>query len=316
MCYAVPWYRQASLDLEALRREGFALVACVGGPVEAFRLLGTIRGRRVSARVFDPKARPLSSVEISIASEVRKRFGVYATPRPLARWVVRSVDALLRDPLGQDSGLATFGLRLLDPAAGPMNFVLEAYRRAVAGWRVLHGREGLARLVREHLLPDFQGIEILADRWAAGHRAVEDYLRRIGLCLDEGEEIPLFLADALALPEAPGPPGFLGEQAAKASRVKAEEPVAVVLGNPPYNGRPAKEEVWIADLLRDYFQVDGKPLKERNPKWLRDDYVKFLRFAQWVIERQGEGIVAFVVNHNCLDAPTFPRTPALSAEDL
>lgn len=244
-------------------------------------------------------------VAVSTSPEVRKLFGVYPTPRPLARWVVRSVDTLLRELLGERDGLATLGLRVLDPAAGPMNFIVEAYRRAIAGWRVRNGRRGLARLVREHLVPDFQGIEILADRWAAGHHAVEDYFRRIGLELAPGERVPLFLADALASPEDAGAAGFLGEQAARAGRIKSAEPVKVMLGNPPYNGRPAREGAWIRDLLRDYFQVDGKPLAERNPKWLRDDYVKFLRLAQWVVDRQGAGIVAFVVNHNCLEAPTF-----------
>lgn len=304
MSYTLPWHRQAALDLETLRREGFALIACEGGPSEAFQLLGAMRGRRVGVRVFDPEGRSLT-VAVSTSPEARKLFGIYPTPRPLARWVVCSVDALLRGLMGERDGLATPGLRVLDPAAGPMNFVLEAYRRAIAGWRVQNGREGLARLVREHLVPNFQGIEILADRWAAGHQAVWDYLRRIGLDLAPGERVPLFLADALASPEAPGASGFLGEQEARAGRTKSEEPVKVILGNPPYNGIPSREGAWISDLLRDYFQVDGKPLKERNPKWLLDDYVKFLRLAQWVVERQGAGIVAFVVNHNCLEAPTF-----------
>src|SRR5262249_22736570 len=79
----------------------------------------------------------------------------------------------------------------------------------------------------------------------------------------------------------------------------------VVLGNPPWRGHSNHGGPWIKDLIRDYFQVDGQPLGERNVKWLQDDYVKFLRLAQWLIDRNGEGIVAFVVNHNCLDAPTF-----------
>lgn len=304
MFYALPWYKQARLSLETLRRDGFALVACEGGATQAFELLAAVRGWRVGARVFDPEGRPLP-VEVSTSPEARKQFGVYSTPRALTRWAVRSVDVLLKGSMGQRDGLATFGLRVLDPAAGPMNFILEAYRRALAAWRVRNGREDLGRLVREHLVPDFQGIEILADRWAAGHHAVGEYLRRIGLDLAPGDEAPLFLADALASPDESGAAGFLGEQAARASRAKTEKPVKVILGNPPYNGRPAREGPWISALLRDYFQVDGRPLAERNTKWLLDDYVKFLRFAQWVIERQGEGIVAFVVNHNCLEAPTF-----------
>jgi predicted helicase len=79
----------------------------------------------------------------------------------------------------------------------------------------------------------------------------------------------------------------------------------VVIGNPPWRGRSSHRGPWISGLLREYFQVDGQSLGERNPKWLNDDYVKFLRLAQWLIERNGEGMIGFVLNHNFLDAPTF-----------
>ena len=58
-------------------------------------------------------------------------------------------------------------------------------------------------------------------------------------------------------------------------------------------------------MVRDYYKVDGKALKERNPKGLQDDYVKFIRFAQWRIEQTGSGVLAFVTNHGYLDNPTF-----------
>ncbi|MBD2139378.1 DNA methyltransferase, partial [Anabaena sp. FACHB-1237] len=54
-----------------------------------------------------------------------------------------------------------------------------------------------------------------------------------------------------------------------------------------------------------YFEVDGKSLGEKNPKWLNDDYVKFIRFSQWRIEKTGYGILAFITNHGYLDNPTF-----------
>lgn len=54
-----------------------------------------------------------------------------------------------------------------------------------------------------------------------------------------------------------------------------------------------------------YFEVDGKPLGEKNPKWLNDDYVKFIRFSQWRIDQTGYGVLAFVTNHGYLDNPTF-----------
>ncbi len=55
----------------------------------------------------------------------------------------------------------------------------------------------------------------------------------------------------------------------------------------------------------NYFEVDGQPLEEKNPKWLNDDYVKFIRFSQWRIEKIGHGVLAFITNHGYLDNPTF-----------
>ena len=89
------------------------------------------------------------------------------------------------------------------------------------------------------------------------------------------------------------------------------------MGNPPYAGISANKGKWIDDLLKKgyiradgskddgYYMVDGEPLKEKNPKWLQDDYVKFIRFAQWKIDKNGEGIVGFITNHSYLDNPTF-----------
>ena len=76
-------------------------------------------------------------------------------------------------------------------------------------------------------------------------------------------------------------------------------------GNPPYSGHSANTGEWISRLVRDYYFCDGKPLGEKNPKWLQDDYVKFLRWAQWRIDQTGQGVLAFITNHGYLDNPTF-----------
>jgi predicted helicase len=65
------------------------------------------------------------------------------------------------------------------------------------------------------------------------------------------------------------------------------------------------QRTWIGELIEHYKFVDGKPLGERNPKGLQDDYVKFIRFAQWRIEQTGYGVLAFITNHGYLDNPTF-----------
>ena len=86
----------------------------------------------------------------------------------------------------------------------------------------------------------------------------------------------------------------------------------VVLGNPPYSGISANINEWTERLLKEnidgtqsYYKVDSQPLGEKNPKWLQDDYVKFLRFAQWKIHKSGCGIVGMITNHSYLDNPTF-----------
>jgi predicted helicase len=303
--------RERVLLCEGLRRDGRVVLSCEG-PEEALRLLSGVRGPRIVARVLELDGREVRPEGHSMAAVKRAR-GVYATPPALTRFVVRSVDTLLRNLFGT-RGLADPDLRLLDPAAGPMNFVLEAYRRGLAQHRRSHGRERLQLLLRDHLIPHFRGIEILPGPWAEGQRAVRQFVERF-----EGEllraRVPLFLADALASPGEGQPGGFLGQEALAVERLR-EERFAVILGNPPFRGHSANPGGWIADLLRGYalsdgrtdegyFQVDGHPLGERNLKWLQDDYVKFLRLGQWMIDQAGQGIVAFVLNHNCLDAPTF-----------
>jgi predicted helicase len=321
---SLPWLRELESNdraalCEDLRREGVALISC-DGPEEAVRLLTEVCGLTVTARALEPDGtefRPRGS-----ASE-RER-GVYATPRELTRFVVRGVDTLLRSPLGLESGLADRAVRLLDPAAGPANFLLEAYRRAVAQIRRTQGQEGIETLLEEHLVPHFQGLEILPSPWAAGQRALRNWAKRMGEFHSHSsappalpERFPLFLADALDSPSLDRAQiGFLGGEAGSSFRLRTEERFSVILGNPPFRGRSVNTGEWIQELLRGYllddgredqgyFTLDGRPLGERTVKWLQDDYVKFLRLAQWLIDRNGWGVVGFVVNHNCLEAPTF-----------
>ena len=91
----------------------------------------------------------------------------------------------------------------------------------------------------------------------------------------------------------------------KLVKIKKQVPILVILGNPPYSGHSSNIGEWISEEIKEYYQVDGKPLGEKNPKWLQDDYVKFIRFAQWKIDQSGEGVLGFITNHSYLDNPTF-----------
>jgi predicted helicase len=211
--------------------------------------------------------------------EIRKLYGVYATPRPLVDFMVRSVHLLLQTKLGMLGGLADPEVRLLDPAAGAGNFLRAAGWQAI-GHHVSRGGDP-REIVRDHLLPHFHGFEILPEIHTRGLASLRRCLRGLGA----GQDIEPRLAQANALE----PP-----------RELLEIPFNVILGNPPWRGALIHRSPWISELLREV-----QPQGERNTKWLQDDYVKFLRLAQWRIDQTGEGIAALVVNHNCLDALTF-----------
>ena len=266
---------------------------------------------------------------------LRERRGVYYTPEPVVSYIVGSVDRLLRDRFDLADGLADTApavvrppvgdtapagprVLILDPAAGTGTFL----REAVARIRSTIEAKGLGGAwgdyVRDHLLPRLSGFELLMAPYAICHLKLALELGGAGFTLPAGRRLGVFLTNALeeAHEESPGPlfAREIAREAAGADSVKRAKPVMVVIGNPPYSGHSANRGPWIAGLLRgrdgadetgSYFRVDGEALDERNPKWLNDDYVKFIRFAQWRIERTGEGVLGFVTNHSYLDNPTF-----------
>ncbi len=100
---------------------------------------------------------------------------------------------------------------------------------------------------------------------------------------------------------------WLSTEANEANHIKRDTPVMVVIGNPPYSGESANKGEWIMSLMDDYKKEPGgvERLKEKNSKWINDDYVKFLRYGQYFIEKNGEGVLAFINSHSFLDNPTF-----------
>lgn len=252
---------------------------------------------------------------------LRKRRGVYYTPRPVVSFIVRSVHKLLEIRLGRRGGLANPTVTLLDPAAGTLTFPVEAIRCAVEAARAEVGEGSVPALLRDHLLRDFHAFELMMAPYAVGHLKVGLLLEELGHPLGDDERFKLYLTNTLETEdlEQSSLPWFssLSRESREAGRIKGEQPILVILGNPPWSGHSAnrgkgrdgfvREPYTAADGRRDegYHRMDGRPLGERNSKWLQDDYVRFLRFAQRKIDQNGEGIVALVTNHGWLDNPTF-----------
>ena len=248
--------------------------------------------------------------------ETRERRGVYYTPLPVVRYMVRAVHELLQSRFDLADGLADCQVTLLDPAAGTLTFLAEAIRLAMQTYTAKYGEGGKARFLRTHILPHFYAFELLMAPYAIGHMKIGFLLEAMGTPLENGERFQFYLTNTLEMAdlEQITIPGLrsLAEESNQAAKIKKEEPILVILGNPPYSGISANTNPWTESLLKtdqngaqSYYSVDGQPLGEKNPKWLQDDYVKFLRFAQWKIHRAGRGIVAMITNHSYLENPTF-----------
>ena len=239
----------------------------------------------------------------------RERRGVYYTPEPVVGYIVRSLHDLLKTEFNQHDGLASDGVTLLDPAAGTMTFVARAAQQAVAEFEAKYGSGGREDFIRRHILRNFYALELMMAPYAVGHLKMSFFLEELGHRLADDERVPFYLTNTLDMTELEQThmPFYsaLAEESRLAGVVKKQTPILLILGNPPYSGHSSNKGKWIRDLIDEYKRVDGKPLGEKNPKWLQDDYVKFLRFAQWKIEQAGRGVVGMITNHSYLDNPTF-----------
>jgi hypothetical protein len=241
--------------------------------------------------------------------EERERRGVYYTPESVVSYIVRSLNVILKERFDRPDGFASNSVTVLDPAAGTLTFLAEASKLAVQEFAAKYGEGGKESFIKEHILKNFYAFELMMAPYAIGHVKMALLLEELGYKLGEDERFKFYLTNTLEMEELEQTalPGMssLAEESHLAGKVKKEKPILVILGNPPYSGHSSNVGEWISKEIKTYYKVDGKPLGERNPKWLQDDYVKFIRFAQWKIDQAGEGVLGFITNHSYLDNPTF-----------
>lgn len=251
--------------------------------------------------------------------EKRKHSGEYSTPRPVVSFIVNVMHQILKKDFGKVRGFADDEVTVLDPCVGTGTFLwitfLVSFNELTKG-----GLGGLIKnKIENHILKHFYGFEISIVSYIISHIKLTALLDDFHYTLKEHERIQVYLTNTLEPSETHGLLPFmreLSEESIKAGRIKKKS-ILAIFGNPPYFGMSANKGKWIDDLLKKgymrndgtkddgYYKVDGKPIGEKNPKWLQDDYVKFIRFAQWKIDKAGEGMVGFITNHSYLDNPTF-----------
>lgn len=229
----------------------------------------------------------------------RERCGVYYTPEPVVSYIVRSIHHILKHKFGKPDGLADKSVTLLDPAAGTLSFPSMAIR-LVKQELENKGKGGEFRgLVKEHILPHFYAFELMVAPYAIGHFKAAIVLEDLGYSLGSNERFQFYLTNSLEMKEVrqiqllPD----LTKEGQKAKEIKEKIPILVVCSNPPYSVSSENKSEFIEALMDDY-KKDVR--EERNIQPLSDDYIKFIRFAQWKIEQAGQGVIGYITNNSYL----------------
>ncbi len=245
--------------------------------------------------------------------ELRFERGVFYTPPQVISYIVRSVDSLLKTELNRPDGLADDNTLILDPATGTGGFLLSVLDHIREYVTTNYGTGDWNQYINAQLVKRIFGFELLVAPYTIAHLKLSLYLKAQGW--RDHERLGIYLTNALEQPDEMQPPlpfaAFISDEANAALSVKRDEPILVILGNPPYQRKSANPSrvgrnlTFIGELIEDYKQIDGEPLGDKNLKSLQTDYVKFIRWAQWRIDRNGEGILGYIVNNSFLDGPMF-----------
>lgn len=245
----------------------------------------------------------------------RIRKGVYYTPRPLVDYLVRAVDDTLKSSFGKPLGLADKDVRLLDPALGTGTFILASAQKAADETEAALGSGAVKGVLEDHVLRHFYGFELLPAPYTISHLKLALFAGgHNARFLDNRAQV--FLTNTLGDPVQRADdggllaffvPGLIDEAKA-AERVKTDQPILVVIGNPPWSATSHNRQPEIERLFEAWKNVDGRvgsPKIKDARIALNDDYLKFLRWAVWkVVEQPGgarHGIVAFVTNHGFIN---------------
>ena len=288
-----------------------------------------------STRQHDPIIHFYETFLAEYDPKLRKSRGVWYTPEPVVSFIVRAVDDILKTHFKLPQGLADTSktkvmietveagskgklvkkehelhrVQILDPATGTGTFLAQTIRHIYDN-QFANMQGAWSGYVKEHLIPRLNGFELLMTSYAMAHLKLDMLLTETGYKADRNaERLRIYLTNSLEEHHADTGTLFaswLSTEANEANHIKRDAPVMVVMGNPPYSGHSSNKGEWIEKLLESYKQEPtGGKLKERNPKWLNDDYVKFIRYGQYFIDKNSEGVLAFITNHSYLDNPTF-----------
>jgi predicted helicase len=251
--------------------------------------------------------------------KLRKARGVWYTPQPVVNFIVRAVDDILKTEFDLPQGLAdnsktkikvdvqgkkteqeVHKVQILDPATGTGTFLAEVVKHI---HKKFEGQQGVwSNYVETHLLPRLNGFELLMASYAMAHLKLDLLLSETGYKPTTNQRFRVYLTNSLEEHHQDTGTLFanwLSTEANEANHIKRDTPVMCVIGNPPYAVSSTNKNEWIQNLISDY----KKDLNERKIN-LDDDYIKFIRYGQHYIDKNGSGILAYISNNSFIDGIT------------
>lgn len=258
--------------------------------------------------------------------KLRKARGVWYTPHPVVSFQVRAIDEILKTEFDLPQGIAdnskikikvnvqgkkveqdVHRVQILDPATGTGTYLAEVIKHI---YKKFEGQQGIwSNYVENHLLPRLIGFELLMASYAMAHLQIDLLLTETGFKpsvtssgAEKNQRLKVYLTNSLE--ESHPDTGtlfanWLSSEANEANFVKRDAPVMVVMGNPPYAVSSTNKNDWIQNLIADY----KKDLNERKIN-LDDDYIKFIRYGQHFIDKNGSGVLAYISNNSFIDGIT------------
>lgn len=230
----------------------------------------------------------------------RKIRGVYYTPEPVVSFIVRSIESILKDEFELADGYINDSVTLLDFATGTGTFILNAFEQAINEAERFADKSTVNRILNEKIIKNFYGFELLVAPYIIANLKISEFLKEKGYTIDNDKRLNIYLTNTLNNQE-PKPFPFLPhltEEGRMANKIKNQD-ILVVMGNPPYSVSSSNRSGFIADEKMGRYKksISG----EQNIQPLSDDYVKFIRFAHWKMEKAEKGVIGIITNNSFID---------------
>lgn len=276
-----------------------------------------LKGYGKTTRLDDPIIHFYETFLSHYDPRLRKARGVWYTPSPVVDFIVRAVDDILKSNFSLAQGLADHSkvklkidlqgkkveaevhrVQILDPATGTGTFLSETIKHI---YNKFKSQQGIwSNYVESHLLPRINGFELIMASYAMAHLKLDLLLKETDFKPTNNQRFKIYLTNTL---EESHPhtgtlfANWLSSEANEANRIKRDTPVMCVIGNPPYSVSSSNKNAWIDSLMSDY----KRDLNEKNIQPLSDDYIKFIRYGQYLIDKNGTGVLAYISNNSFID---------------